>query len=390
MPLDLGLLGQQIVAMVQAADTEGRRRVLAQAQDLLTSIDPLELLAKLKQRALRLPWLVALPGDSLAARYAPNKCPASYCVVAADGSALGPDRHNPVRFYVISAGYAALSYGERPSATLDSAAELYFREDDLYLDPLSRSAPVEGARLSAKMCLAEMKTLWESAAQKRGLPLVALRDGSLITWGLQSEDPAFVQERFLGEFLGYLDRFRGAAIPVVSYISYPGGRDVVNALRVWVCPQTGLDCENCSSPKLADFCRSLLEVADRDLFGFLAEGERSDVFGSTSAILERYGEHSIKFSYMNVGGEVVRLEIPRWVAEDEAVLSLVQAVVLDQCRRSPEYPRYPPALQEAHEQAVISAADRQAVELLMQRALAARGLAYVGSAKSLSKRRRTV
>ncbi|HJX39422.1 MAG TPA: hypothetical protein VJ714_12535, partial [Anaerolineae bacterium] len=66
MPLDLGLLGQQITAMVQVVDAEGRRRLLAQARDLLTSIDPLELGIMLKQRTLRLPWLVAVPGNSLA------------------------------------------------------------------------------------------------------------------------------------------------------------------------------------------------------------------------------------------------------------------------------------------------------------------------------------
>jgi hypothetical protein len=390
MPLDLGLLGQQITAMVQVVDAEGRRRLLAQARDLLTSIDPLELGIMLKQRTLRLPWLVAVPGNSLAGSYASGKCPPNYCAVAADGSSLGPDRHNPVRFYVINAGYAALIYGEHPSAALDSSAQLYFRDEDLYLDPLIRSAPVEGARLSAKMCLAEMGALWEAARLARDLPVVALRDGSLITWGLQSEDPSFVQEHFLGEFLGYLDRFREAAIPVASYISYPGARDVVNALRAWICPQKGLECDSCSPSGVVDLCRGLLEITDRELFGFLAEGERSDVFGSASAILDRYGEHSIKFFYMNVGGEVVRLEAPQWVAEDEAALGLVQAAIHDQCRRSPEYPRYPPVLQEAHEQAVISAAARQVVEVLVQRALAARGLGYVGSAKSLSKRRRTV
>jgi len=87
---------------------------------------------------------------------------------------------------------------------------------------------------------------------------------------------------------------------------------------------------------------------------------------------------------------VVRIEAPQWVMRDEGLLGLVHALVYDQCQRSPDYPPYPPALQEAHEQAVITTAERRLVEELVERALAGQGFVYTRSAKDRSKRRRGV
>ena len=112
--------------------------------------------------------------------------------------------------------------------------------------------------------------------------------------------------------------------------------------------------------------------------------------------MDEYESHRIQFFYLNVGGEavstseVVRVEAPQWVMRDEGILDLVHALVYDQCQRSPDYPPYPPALQEAHEQAVITTAERRLVEELVERALAQRGITYTRSAKDRSKRRRGV
>ena len=86
-----------------------------------------------------------------------------------------------------------------------------------------------------------------------------------------------------------------------------------------------------------------------------------------------------------MGGEVVRIEAPQWVMRDGKMVDLLHALVHDQCWRSPDYPPYPPALQEAHEQAVITTAERRLVE-----ELAERGIVYARSAKDRSKRRRGV
>lgn len=180
--------------------------------------------------------------------------------MAADGSSVPPDRHSPVRYYVINAGHAVLTYGDRPKAGLDYSTRFCFRSEDLWLDPLAGAFPVEGVRLSAKMSVAELEALWEAAKQVEA-PVVALGDGSLILWRLQNED-ARVQGQVLSEFLRYLDEFRALRIPVASYISYPGARDVVNSLRAWLCRQEAIDCSNCSSSQVMDMCRALAWILD--------------------------------------------------------------------------------------------------------------------------------
>lgn len=388
MPLKLGLLDNAIERMMEVVAAEDRSQWLERARELLRDVDPDELRVKLQDRRIRAPWLVAIPVNTMDGVFATPDCPRNFGVVGADGSSIPPDRHSSVRYYVINAGHAILTYGDQPLANLDSSAHLYFRDEDLYLDPLTGSFPIEGARLSVKMGVAELKVL-RKASKEVEVPVVALRDGSLILWALQNED-AQVQKHFLGEFLGCLAGLRTAGIPVVSYISYPGARDVVNSLRVWLCRGQPIDCLNCSSPEVMDFCRALVGILDRQLFGFLGAGERSDIFESTSAIMDQYAVHRIQFFYLEVGGEVVRIEAPQWVMGNSEMVDLAQALVYDQCRRSGIHPPYPPALQEAHEQAVISTADRGLVEGLVERALARKGIIYTRSAKDRSKRRRAV
>jgi hypothetical protein len=132
-------------------------------------------------------------------------------------------------------------------------------------------------------------------------------------------------------------------------------------------------------------------IRDRHIFeGLLEPGQRSDVFQSQSAILSDYRGHQIQFFYINVGGEISRVEAPQWVMSDPELVDLVHSTVYDQCRRSSQYPPYPSVLIEAHEQAVISTEDRRMVEVLVEQALAARGIYYMRSAKDASKKSRGV
>jgi hypothetical protein len=104
-----------------------------------------------------------------------------------------------------------------------------------------------------------------------------------------------------------------------------------------------------------------------------------------SAILDRYGDQRVQFMYVHTGDEIARLEAPAWVMQDETLRGFVHAAVVDQCRRGFGYP---PALMEAHEQAVITMGERAVVEQMVEEALAAQGMVYVRSAKDRSKRER--
>ncbi len=402
MPLELGPISQQVDRMAASFVADKHRDLLRQARELLRSVDAEELRAKVRDRHGKYPWLVAIPVHTLSQTFSPPLPPADFSVVASDGSSIPPDRHSSLRYYVINTGHAVLTYGRHPNADLASEGRLYFEDDDLYLSPGQKNIPIEGARLGVKMQIAELQAALR-AIQAVTDPMVVLSDGSLILWPLQSEGQD-VKDEFLGQFLKCLDGFRAASVPVVGYISYTGSHDVANVLRVSLCRDDPSDCEHCSlAGEQRALCNFLSTALDRQLFeGLLEEGRRSDVFESTSAILDEYGSHRVQFFYLNVGGEavptseavstseVVRIEAPQWVMRDGRMLHLVHALVCDQCQRSPDYPPYPPALQEAHEQAVITTGERRLVEELVERALAERGIVYAHSAKDRSKRRRGV
>ena len=391
MPLKLALINKQVEDMARSVTAEERREQLEEARRLLRAADAGELQAKISNRRDPFPWLVAVPTGTLSNAFPAPASPDDFSAVAADGSSIPPDRHSPVRFYVINTGHAVLTYGCHPDAHLDSEGRLYFEERDLYISLGRKNIPVEGTRLGMMMGMAELQALL-TASRSAVQPAVALLDGSLILWALQTEDEE-VQVKFLQEFKACLEGFRASGIPVVGYVSYSGSYDLANTLRVWLCQDDPSDCDACSlSPMDRTLCAFLSTTLDRQLLdGLLQDGERSDVFESKSAILDRYREeHRIQFFYMNVGGEIARIEAPQWVMRDAGMLELVQAVIYDQCQRSGGYPPYPPVLQEAHEQAVIGTAERRLVEELVEQALAEQGIVYTRSAKAYSKRRRGV
>jgi len=342
-------------------------------------------------------WLVAGLVDGLDRHYEAPPTPTEFTVLATDGSHIDVDRHRSTRCYLINIGSVILHYGAYPSATLDSFPHLYFGDEDLVITPVGvrgREQIIEGALLGIKRGVDECRQLAELAAE---LPPdssnLALLDGSLILWGLEAY-PEFVTEALLNKgFLSYLDEMRklnkDKRLALASYISFPRSTDVVNALRVALCPHDPADCDRyCSAGEKRD-CDTVAGIRDRELFfNILAPGERSDTFISGSSIVQKhYGVHQVYFFYLRIKDEVARVEIPRWVAVDEGLLTLVHALVLDQCHRGQGYPV---ALSEAHEKAVVTGADRENFWQLVESSLVKEHVPSLGSAKSQSKRTRWV
>ncbi len=385
MPLDLSAIQTHIREMVDHRDTGARMRLLREAQDLLRRTDPDEGRANLKERREPYPWLVANPLNSLCDTFAvPPLPPGGYHVAASDGSNIPPDRHSPVRYCVLNISKVVLVYGEEPRASLTSVAEMLYKEEDLSVD----GEPLRRELLGAKMAVRELEVLLETA-QALSVPRVALHDGTLILWPLKKPSET-VRKRFIDPFRQALDGFLAERIPLLSYISFPSARDLCNALRMVLCDDNPAECEKCQSDH-RHLCTFLGELRDRELLqGILEPGRRSDLFATVSDVVKYYGEHHIMFCYVDVGGEIARVEMPKWVAEDKATLDLGLGVVLDQCALSGDVPPYPLALMEAHEAAVIDVTTRAIVEELVESEFARRGLTYTRSGKDRSKRRRGV
>jgi len=397
MALDLSKIIEQITSMVASLKShrDERQQQLNHAVDILHSqSNNLERLEK-KIEASKLTWLVAHLVEPIDRHCQPQPLPTEFTVIATDGSHIDVDRHQPTHCYLINIGGVVLRYGPRPDAQLDSAPHLYASDEELVITSpgmQGREQPVEGALLGIKRGVEECKRLAELAADlPAGSKAVALIDGSLIMWSLEAY-PDFVSDIMLEKgFLTYLEQIRklndDREIPVASYISYPRSSDVVNALKVALCPRETVDSDKCSECKTRE-CEFVDGVRDRELFtALLKPGERSALFISPSKIQKHYGKNIVHFFYLKLDEEIARIEIPQWVAQDEKRLNLVHTLVLDQCRRGQGYPV---ALGEAHEKAVITGADRENFWQMVESSLIAEHLPTLGSSKSRSKKTRWV
>jgi len=401
--LDLTKIAAQVEGMAARlkAGIEQRQQHLEQALDILgdRAID-LDGLKK-KIAVSKTTWLVADLTEGLNLRYQPPPPPEDFTVLATDGSHIDVDRHQSTRCYLINIGGVMLSYGANPGAALNSYPRLYSEDAELVLlppDGIGREQMIEGVLLDIKRGVEECRHLADMASElPAGASALALLDGSLILWGLSSKDyPEFVVETLLNKgFLRRLEDMRqlnkDKTLALASYISFPRSTDVVNTLRVAICPYDAPDCDRyCNNiPSGKRECDAIAGVRDRDLFSnILSNGERSSLFINQSSIVEKhYGDHRVYFFYLRVGDEIARIELPQWVAMDEKRLRLVHSLVLDQCQRGQSYPV---ALSEAHEQAVLTAADRESFRHLLELSLAEEHLPVTSSVKSLSKKTRWV
>jgi hypothetical protein len=398
MSLDLTEVAAQVSAMVAAIRDGRAEREQRLALALATLTGPAIDLAALKRKieAARTTWLVAGLTDGLSDHFPPPPTPSDWTVIASDGSHIEVDRHRAARCFLINIGAVSLDYGSRPDALLASFPHLYSDENDLAVSAPGggREQMIEGNILGAKRSVEECSRLAEMAA---GLPAgrdcLALLDGTLILWGLEAY-PDFVTDvllhRGLLKCLDGLKKLNGSRrLAMASYISFPRSTDVVNVLRVSVCPSDIPDCDRDCPLDKERACEAVAGVRDRDLFiELLGEGERSALFVSPSKIVaEHYGEHRVHFFYLRAGDEIARIEVPQWVAENNELLKLAHGLVLDQCRRGHGYPV---ALSEAHELAVVTGADRDSFWELVDSSLIEERLPGATSAKSTSKRTRWV
>ncbi len=399
MSLDLSKVAMQVADMVARLKAGGdqRQRRLDYARDVLrekaTDLDAL----RKKIVASRTTWLVAGLVDGLDRHYPAARLPAEFTVMAADGSHIDVDRHRSTRCYLINIGAVALQYGADPDALLESFPYLYAGDDDLVVASTGiggRGQPVEGALLGIKRSVEECCRLVVMAAEiNPDSPTLALLDGSLILWGLEAY-PEFVTETLLNQgFLKYLEDMKTLnndnRTALASYISYPRSADVVNVLRVALCPNDPLDTDRHCPGCRERLCDEVVGVVDGEMFaGILAEGERSALFTSQSSVVRKYyGEHWVNFFYLNVGDEIARVEIPQWVARDKNRLELTHSLVFDQCRRGQGYPV---ALSEAHEQAVVTFTDREDFWQVVESSLVDEHMPNPSSGKSQSKGTRWV
>ena len=277
-------------------------------------------------------------------------------LLAADGSQIAPDRHAAVLYSLVNVGAILLEPGS------DKAPEVFTDSSLLYADELyTETGILTGEAVDLQRDISERKKLLELAKRISG-PCVALTDGPLELWGAKNANEGDYR-RNLEIHKAVLSQLQARNVTVAGYVDKPGADLVVRALEIALQPEAQL---------LDIRSQHLLRgVTDRWLYaGILKAGQRSAVFGMQSGSRLHYtGDLALHFFYLNVGDvkhpSLVRVEIPRWVADDKEQLNLLHSVLLQQCQVMGTRP-YPYILHRAHEIAVVKFDEKQQVEQLLE------------------------
>ena len=277
-------------------------------------------------------------------------------LLAADGSQILPDRHSALFFSLVNVGAILFEPGS------DKAPEVFTDSSLLFADELyTETGVLTGEAIELQRDIAERRKLLELAKQVPG-PCVALTDGPLELWGAKNGNEGDYRKN-LEIHKSILSQLQAKNVTVAGYVDKPGADLVVRMLEI----------ATLSDAQLKDIREQhpLRGVSDRWLYGsILKTGQRSAVFGIQSGSRLHYtGDLALHFFYLNVGDEkhpwLVRVEIPKWVADDNEKLDLLHASLLDQCRMMGARP-YPYILHRAHEIAVVRLEEKQQVEQMLE------------------------
>jgi hypothetical protein len=305
--------------------------------------------------------------ETLASSFDVQPVSVSPTLIAADGSQINPDRHAAVQFGLVNVGAIIMQLNSAEPPQIVTESELLFG-DDL----LPNGIPMSDGMVALRRDLKEREKLDELSKGLEG-SVVTFTDGPIELWGAKGED-AQEYSAFVETYQTVLSRLQSRGVITAGYVDKPSADLVVRLLEVAMADKEQIQ-------KLREF-HPLRGVSDRWLYGerekpLLPPGHRSAVFKIQSSSEKRYtGVLSLHFFYLNVGTEghpwIVRVEIPKWVAEDREKLNLLQAVLVEQCRMMGNKP-YPYLLNRAHEIAVVKNEEKQQIEQLLAMELRKQG-----------------
>ncbi len=382
MSLDLPQVLPQVNALAEEAARrlENLEQLLRHANDGLSQAGQLERSAILERIARAGEhWPGAIPTlEPLEAAFECPPLPPEFNVVAADGSQVYPDRHSLSLFYLINTGSICVRAGRGTPPETVSRPQVVYEEEDLYgqFDGLIPSAMIDGQR-----DVAEMAELARLGAASKGKPTLAILDNGLLLWVAHQAGISLSPQvgKLLASYLEHLGELKSADVAVAGFIDRPRNDNVLSLIHLASATQgAGSEESGRRHPWRG--------LTDRALFsGRLRPFQRSARFQHASPVNQRFRDagHAVEFFYLCLAqGHIVRVEIPAWVGERPELLGFVHAGLVDQCS-TPE--GFPYALVRAHELAVVTMEDRQALEDMLAGALLDRGLSASPSRKSQTK-----
>lgn len=325
-------------------------------------------------------WPAATPAfEPLGQVHPPPPEVDKFRVIATDGSQIYPDRHSPSYFSLINIGLFSLDHGSGSPPEVSTLAKMYFTENDLY-DEYGTS--ISNAVFNGQRDVMELEGLVHLAEKQEVGQSLALLDNGLLLWlaAQGGETRSRVVETLLHQYLKHMSQIQKSRVALAGFLDRPRHWNTVALLGLCSTPLEDVkNLQLISSPYRT--------ISDRIFFRrVLQPGFRSSIMTQHSKLnteFETLG-HAIHFFYLHTGAgdNIVRVEIPEWVASSREQVDFVHSVLLQQCQQTFGYPY---ALIRAHELAVVSNSDRQHFEGLIQGRLLESGYRFTRSQKAESK-----
>lgn len=335
----------------------------------------------------------------LNAQLDPQPPPPQATIIATDGSQIMPDRHAAHLYYVINIGGIIYHHGQRSALEKAhtgegadrggvSRAPQPFSLPELSYPTSDREAAEFATRLSdvsIERDLKEIGILADKAWENRGAnpPLLAMLDQRLLYWPVTGQEGASNDP--VRRWLAAITKTHDSGAALAGYIDRPL-TSAVNVLlaSLMAMEDPGFDWRSLgrSSPSSG--------LTDAALFSRILEpGQRSTVFAAVSQLNEQFAKYDpdneICFFYLNpgpAGRRIARIDVPGWVARDEAMVANVHALIYDQCRILGDYPY---VLARADEMAVIGRRDHEELDYMIDHHMQRHGVSSRFTAKKGSK-----
>jgi hypothetical protein len=283
-------------------------------------------------------------------------------LIAADGSQIVPNRHDPLQYYVINVGAIAMQIGSgnTPEVVTDTELRVLDEFDDTFFSD---------SQVALQRDVAERKKLLEMAENYSGT-IIALTEGQLELWGSVDNENAREFEKSLQDYLNVLEQLQKKRIIAGGYVDKPGANWFVKLLEI----------AGTSADELKNVRKNRLLAGVTDLWLFsqiLGEHERSAVFALQAKSAEKYkGALAIHFFYINVGDKkhpkIARVDVPLWVVENPSMLNALHAVLVEQSKIMGKAP-FPYLLHRAHEIAVVTHREKEEIDRLLSRDILSNG-----------------
>jgi len=284
----------------------------------------------------------------------PPDLPLKATLIAADGSQIFPSRHKPILYYLINVGVIVMETGTSKAPEIFVDTDLHYGDDD------ETDVPTE-SQIALRRDLAERKKMLEVCENYTG-DIITFTDGQLELWGAADNENLREFEKSILDYLNTLQAFREKEIITAGYIDKPVANWLIRLLEITEIPESEL-----KSLRQISHMRG---VTDLWLFSqILGQHERSAIFAFQAKTAEKYkNDLSLHFFYLNIGDEkhpvIARVDIPRWIAQNEAKLNLLHLSLIEQSRIMGNKP-FPYLLHRAHEIAVVSFQEQNHVDQML-------------------------